>query len=59
MGKTIDGHLGKKRIMDYVEKLFEIEKKEGEIPIKLYGAVKQLLSEKDRFKETPNNQYRI
>ncbi|MEM1548396.1 MAG: ribbon-helix-helix domain-containing protein [Thermoproteota archaeon] len=32
-----------------LRKLFELEKKEGSIPVKLPGALKQLLSERERF----------
>ncbi len=37
------------RIAKGVERLFEIERERGEIPIKLSGALKQLLSERERF----------
>lgn len=36
-------------VIEAVEKLFELEKKEGEIPVKLNGALKQLLKERGRF----------
>lgn len=34
------------RVIEGVEKLLEIERKEGEIPIRLGGALKQLLEER-------------
>jgi len=37
------------KIAKAVEKLFELEKLEGDIPIKLPGALKQLLDERERF----------
>ncbi|HDN76008.1 MAG: CopG family transcriptional regulator [Thermoprotei archaeon] len=38
------------RIVRGVEKLFEIEKEEKEIPVRLDGALKQLLEERGRFR---------
>ncbi|MEM3390594.1 MAG: ribbon-helix-helix domain-containing protein [Thermoproteota archaeon] len=32
-----------------LRKLFELEEKEGSIPVRLPGALKQLLSERERF----------
>ena len=32
-----------------VEKLFELEKNEGDIPVKLEGGLKELLSERERL----------
>jgi Arc/MetJ-type ribon-helix-helix transcriptional regulator len=34
-----------------VDMLFELEKEEGDIPIKLNGSLKQLLIERERFKQ--------
>lgn len=36
-------------IASALRKLFELEEKEGSIPVKLPGALKQLLSERERF----------
>jgi len=36
-------------VVKAVEKLFELEREEGDIPIKLDGALKQLLEERGRF----------
>ncbi|MCD6324575.1 MAG: ribbon-helix-helix protein, CopG family [Desulfurococcales archaeon] len=36
-------------VSEAVNKLFELEKKEGDIPIKLEGALKELLGERGRF----------
>jgi hypothetical protein len=36
-------------IAEAVNKLFELEKEEGDIPVKLGGALKQLLGERERF----------
>lgn len=38
-----------KVIIEAVNKLFELEKEEGDIPVKLEGALKQLLAERERF----------
>lgn len=37
------------KVATAVEKLFELEREEGDIPIKLEGALKQLLEERGRF----------
>jgi len=37
------------KIAKAVEKLFDLEKEEGDIPIRLNGALKQLLEERNRF----------
>ncbi len=38
-----------KEVTKASERLFEIEKEEGEIPIRLEGALKHLLEERERF----------
>ena len=38
-----------KRVYRLVELLFELERREGDIPVKLEGALSQLLSERGRF----------
>ena len=38
-----------KVIVEAVNKLFELEKEEGDIPIRLEGALRQLLAERERF----------
>ncbi len=38
-----------KIIAEAVKKLFELEKKEGDIPIRIEGALRQLLAERERF----------
>ncbi len=45
----IENLKGIKAVMEGVEKLIELEKREGDIPIKLPGALKQLLEERERF----------
>ncbi len=37
------------KVIEAVEKLFELERNEGDIPIRLEGALKQLLEERGRF----------
>ncbi len=37
------------KIVSGVEKLFEMERREGDIPIELTDALRQLLEERDRF----------
>ena len=37
------------KVAEAVEKLFELEKEEGDIPIRLEGALRQLLEERGRF----------
>ncbi len=37
------------QIAETVDKLFEIERKEGSIPIRLEGALKKLLTERERY----------
>jgi len=37
------------KIAKAIERLFELEKEEGDIPIKLNNALSQLLGERDRF----------
>jgi len=37
------------KVIEAVEKLFEIERKEKNIPIRLEGALKDLLRERERF----------
>ncbi len=37
------------KVAEAAEKLFELEREEGDIPIKLEGALKQLLEERGRF----------
>ena len=37
------------KIAKAVEKLFDLEKEEGDIPIRLNSALKQLLEERNRF----------
>jgi len=37
------------KVVEAVEKLFEIERKEKNIPIRLEGALKDLLRERERF----------
>jgi len=42
--------LGRVRVVaEAVDKLFELEKEEGDIPVRLEGALKQLLTERGRF----------
>jgi Arc/MetJ-type ribon-helix-helix transcriptional regulator len=36
-------------VAEAVNKLFELEKEEGDIPVKLEGALRQLLGERKRF----------
>ena len=36
-------------VFEAVEKLFELEREEGEIPLRLDGALRQLLEERGRF----------
>ncbi len=36
-------------ISETINKLFELEKKEGDIPIRLEGALRQLLANRERF----------
>ena len=36
-------------VAETVDKLFELEREEGDIPIRLEGALRQLLSERERF----------
>ena len=36
-------------VAEAVNKLFELEKEEGDIPVRLEGALRQLLSERERF----------
>lgn len=38
-----------KVIVEAVNKLFELEKEEGDIPVRLEGALRQLLAERERF----------
>ena len=38
-----------KVIAEAVNKLFELEKEEGDIPVRLEGALRQLLAERERF----------
>jgi Arc/MetJ-type ribon-helix-helix transcriptional regulator len=38
-----------KVIAEAVNKLFELEREEGDIPIRLEGALRQLLAERERF----------
>ena len=43
-------HVGKIRVIaDSVDKLFELESKEGDIPIRLKGALRRLIAERERF----------
>ena len=37
------------KVAEATEKLFELERENGEIPVKLNGALKQLLKERSRF----------
>ncbi len=37
------------KVSEAVEKLFELEREEGEIPVKMRGALSQLLEERGRF----------
>ena len=37
------------RVFEAVEELFVLEREEGEIPVRLEGALKQLLKERGRF----------
>ena len=37
------------RILEAVEKLFQLEEEHGDIPIRLDGALRQLLEERGRF----------
>ena len=37
------------KVVKAVEKLFELEQKEGDIPVRLNGALRQLLEERGRF----------
>jgi Arc/MetJ-type ribon-helix-helix transcriptional regulator len=39
-----------REIAKAVDKLFELEREEGDIPIRLEGALKQLLSGRERFR---------
>ena len=43
----IRSYEGLAKIAKAVEKLYEVEKREGEIPVKLSGALKQLLEERE------------
>jgi hypothetical protein len=36
-------------VAEAVNKLFELEKEEGDIPVRLEGALRQLLGERERF----------
>lgn len=36
-------------VIKAVEKLFELERNEGDIPVKLEGGLGELLSERERF----------
>jgi len=37
------------KVVEAVEKLFELEKRKGDIPVRLDGALKRLLEERGRF----------
>jgi len=37
------------KVFEAVEKLFEIERKEGDVPVRLDGALRQLLEERGRL----------
>jgi len=37
------------RVLEAVEELFEIERGEGDVPVRLEGALRQLLEERGRF----------
>ena len=37
------------KVFEAVEELFEIEREEGDVPVKLEGALRQLLEERGRF----------
>ena len=38
-----------KEVFEAMNKLFELEKEEGDIPIRFEGALRQLLAERERF----------
>ena len=43
-------HVGKiKVVAESVDRLFELESKEGDIPVQLRGALRQLMAERERF----------
>ncbi len=46
----LDSYKSIARIAKAVEKLFELEKEKGDIPIKLNGALKQLLEEREAYR---------
>ncbi len=37
------------KVFEAVEELFEIEREEGDVPVRLEGALRQLLEERGRF----------
>ncbi len=43
----IDSYKSLVRVAEAVEKLFELEKRGGDIPVKLAGALRQLLEERE------------
>ena len=45
----VERYEGLVRVVRGVEKLFEVEGREGEIPVRLDGALRQLLEERGRF----------